>query len=132
MTPEPPFSTSPTRAPRVMWLWLASLLLAFNALTALPQAPRLDIADLRAATLTAPVPVNAQFRDPAAAIKAAAHRALKAQDRPDGDPPLPAHHAAVTPPHAVPAQSVAALRADAAPTTRPASHYRARAPPLSA
>jgi hypothetical protein len=132
MTPELPSSPSPTRAPRVMWLWLASLLLAFNALTALPQAPRLDVADLRAAALTAPVPVNAQFRDPAAAIKAAAHRALKAQDRPDGDPPIPAHHAAVTPPNALPAPNLAGSRAAAAPTTHPASRYRARAPPLSA
>lgn len=131
MTPDLP-STPLTRVPRRLWLWLASLLLAFNAVTALPQAPRLGGADLRAATLTAPVPVNAQFRDPATALKAATQRSFKAQDRPDGDPPLPTHQAGVAPRHPAPSAKLTfALSADA-PHARPTRSYHARAPPLSA
>lgn len=129
MTPEPPSSPAPTRAPRHLWLWLAGLLLAFNAIAAPPALPQLDSAGLRAAALTAPVPVHAQFRDPAALIKAAAQRSLKAQDRPDGDPPLPLHHASVVPPCPAQPRRAAAPRAGTAPVAPPASRYRARAPP---
>ncbi|WP_066662971.1 MULTISPECIES: hypothetical protein [unclassified Sphingomonas] len=131
MTPEPA-SPAPTRAPRHLWLWLAGLLLAFNAVAGTPTPQRLDSVGLRAAALTAPVPAHAQFRDPASLIKTAAQRALKAQDRPDGDPPLPLHHAAVVPPYSAAPLRAVTPRADAAPTRAPASRYRARAPPLTA
>ncbi len=132
MTPDSLPSPADARAPRRLWLWLAGLVLAFNALTALPQLPRPDRAEQRLAALTAPVPVNAQFRDPAAAVKAAAQRALKAQDRPDGDPPLVLHHAALV---TAPRAATAAYRlpaSSASPADRPARPYHARAPPLSA
>lgn len=132
MTPAPLPSPAPSRAPRHLWLWLAGLLLAFNAIAATPTLPQLDSAGLRAAALTAPVPVHAQFRDPASLIKAATQRSLKAQDRPDGDPPLPLHHAGVVPPYPAQPLRAAAPRAGAAPVARPASRYRARAPPLFA
>lgn len=129
MTPDSP--SSPLRhASRRWWLGLAGLLLAFNAVTALPEAPRHDTAELRSAALSTPTPVHAQFRDPAA-IKAA-QRSIKAQDHRDGDPPLILHHAAL----------IAAPRGAAAPfvipapsasvTGRPARPYQARAPPPSA
>lgn len=130
MTPEPPSSPAPTRAPRLLWLWLAGLLLAFNAIAATPGLPQLDSAALRAAALNAPVPVHAQFRDPASLIKTATQRALKAQDRADGDPPLPLHHAAVVPPYSTPQLRPVAPRSDAVPVRSPTSRYRARAPPL--
>ncbi len=132
MPPESPSSPALTRAPRRLWLWLAGLLLAFNVIAATPALPRLDSAGLRAAALTAPVPVHAQFRDPASLLKTATHRSLKAQDRPDGDPPLPLHHAAVVPPYPAPQVGRAAPRAESAPVAPPAARYRARAPPLSA
>lgn len=132
MTPELPSSPALTRAPRHLWLWLAGLLLAFNAIAATPALPQLDGAGLRAAALTAPAPVHAQFRDPASLIKAAAQRSLKAQDRSDSDPPLPVHHAAVVSRYPAPQLHPAAPRADAAPDSPPESRYRARAPPLSA
>lgn len=131
MTPELPSSPALTRAPRHLWLWLAGLLLAFNAIAATPALPQLDSAGLRAA-LTAPVPAHAQFRDPASLIKAAAQRSLKAQDRSDGDPPLPVHHAAVVSRYPAPQLHPAAPRAGAAPDSPPESRYRARAPPPSA
>ncbi len=131
MTPVSP-SSPPPRASQRWWLWLAGLLLAFNAVTALPQLPGGDSAELRAAAITAPVPVNAQLRDPAAAIKAAAQREIKAQDHRDGDPPLVLHHAAlVTAPRAATAPYTRAAPS-ASPARRPARPYHARAPPLSA
>lgn len=130
MPPEPSSRPALTRAPRHLWLWLAGLLLAFNAIAGTPALPHLDSAGLRAATLTAPVPVHAQFRDPASLIKTATQRSLKAQDRPDGDPPLPLHHAAVVPPYPAPQLRPVAPRADAVPVRSPTSRYRARAPPL--
>lgn len=132
MTPVSSSSPALTRAPRNLWLWLAGLLLAFNAIATTPALPQLDSAALRAAALTAPVPVHAQFRDPASLIKAAAQRSLKAQDRADGDPPLPLHHAAVVPPYPAPQDRPVAPRADSAPALSPATRYRARAPPRSA
>lgn len=132
MPSEPPSSPALTRAPRHLWLWLVGLLLAFNAIAATPALPQPDGAGLRAAALTAPVPVHAQFRDPASLLKTATQRSLKAQDRPDGDPPLPLHHAAVVPPHLAPRLRPVAPRADAARLSPPASRYRARAPPLFA
>ncbi|MGV3455470.1 hypothetical protein [Sphingomonas sp.] len=132
MTPEPSSSPALTRAPRHLWLWLAGLLLAFNAIAGTPALPQLDSAGLRAAVLTAPVPVHAHYRDPASLLKTATHRSLKAQDRPDGDPPLPLHHAAVVPPYPAPQVGRAAPRAESAPVAPPAARYRARAPPLSA
>jgi hypothetical protein len=132
MTPEPLPSPALTRAPRHLWLWLAGLLLAFNTIAATPALPQLDSAALRAAALTAPVPVHAQFRDPASLIKTATQRSLKAQDRLDGEPPLPLHHAAVVPPYPAPQVRPVAPRADSAPTLSPATRYRARAPPRSA
>jgi hypothetical protein len=132
MTPEPLSSPALTRAPRHLWLWLAGLLLAFNAIAGTPTLPQLDSAELRAAALTAPVPVHAQFRDPASLIKTATQRSLKAQDRADGDPPLALHHAAVVPPYPAPQLRPVTPRPDAVPTRSPTSRYRARAPPLSA
>lgn len=131
MPPELSSSPAPTRAPRHLWLWLAGLLLAFNAIAATPALPQLDNAGLRAAALTAPVPVHAQFRDPASLIKTATQRSLKAQDRPDGDPPLPLHHAAVVPPYPAPQLRPVGARGDTVPARSPTSRYRARAPPLS-
>jgi len=131
MTAEPA-NPAPIRAPRRIWLWLAGLLLAFNAMTATAALPQLDSAALRAAALSAPVPAHAQFRDPASLIKAAAQRALKAQDRPDGDPPLPLHHAVVVAPCPARQLRPVAPRAAPAPVSFPASHYRARAPPRCA
>lgn len=132
MTADPASHPAQIRAPRLLWLWLAGLLLAFNAIAATPALPLLDSVGLRAAALSAPVPAHAQFRDPASLIKAAAQRALKAQDRPDGDPPLPLHHAAVVPPYPGPQLGPVAPRAETAPALPPALRYRARAPPLSA
>ena len=129
MTPDSSISYTQTPVPRRWWLWLAGLVLAFNAVTALPQLPRPDRAEQRIAALTAPVPVNVQFRDPAAAIKAAAQRGFKAQDRPDGDPPIPAHHAALQPRFLAPATHHFVPRAAATPSRHPAAPYRARAPP---
>ena len=131
MPPEPFSRPALTRAPRHLWLWLAGLLLAFNAIAATPALPQLDNAGLRAAALTAPVPVHAQFRDPASLIKTATQRSLKAQDRPDGDPPLPLHHAAIVPPYPAPQLRPDGARGDRVPARSPTSRYRARAPPLS-
>ncbi|MCR5871486.1 MULTISPECIES: hypothetical protein [unclassified Sphingomonas] len=107
-------------------------MLAINAAAALPGAPRIDPAELRSAALSAPTPAHAQFRDPAAAIEAAAQRALKGPDHRDGDPPIPAQSAARTPLHAAPSVRFAPATPEIAPFARRGRPYQARAPPYSA